>query len=79
MGTRCCMEVLNHRIVYLKPRSHCMLTNWNLSTNLRKGRPSKTSPQSYPSVFPSFASGGEGWIHASLTTKVEFLFMEIGI
>ena len=36
MSTQWYMEVLNHCIVHLKLIIHCMLTNWNLSKNLKK-------------------------------------------
>ena len=35
MMSRCCMEALNHCIVYLKLIEHCMLINWNLNTKLK--------------------------------------------
>ena len=36
MSTWCHSEVLHHYTVHLKLMLHCMLTNWNLSKNLKK-------------------------------------------
>jgi len=36
LSTGCCMEVMNHYVVYLKPMLHRMLTNWNLNQKLKK-------------------------------------------
>ena len=36
MSTGCWMEVLNRYIVHRKLTLHCMLTNWNLSKNLKR-------------------------------------------